>query len=459
MSIDSVTGTTEDVSFSLSAWSHDYAFTGQDVRLAFDNFTVNAGQVIFASTTPTPTSTPTPTRTPTGPTPNVTLRVGDATTAPGQQRVAIPVLLTNDVAVRAVQFALSDVPDQVTLSGSPTCSTTARSSGLTCDCNQSGGVIRCVLLSTGAATIAAGSGQVATVFVDDAAPSCTAGQTIQLNLSETAVADANNNPLSHTTANGSLRCGCPEDLNCDGPVNIFDALICVDLILGRNPARCAEADLDGSGRTDIFDCLLIVDSILGRRQSCSAPPITPGAATATATPTRTRTPTPTGPWPTATDTARPGTPGTATRTATIPRTVTATPTATGTCFDVTGCWAGSYTGGASGTWSANIVQSGTTLSGSGTINDAVVGTQSGALSGTIACNQITWGVTPTNATFTGTVTTENSASGTWSGSSGLSGTWGGVRTACPTETPVHPEATATLTPPRPTTTPTTPAAP
>ncbi len=183
--------------------------------------------------------------------------------------MAIPILLTNDVAVRALQFALSDVPDQVTLSASPVCSLTSRSSGLSCDCYETGGVIRCVLLSTGGATIAAGSGQVATVFVDDTAPSCTAGQTIQLNLSETAVADANNNPVPHSIVNGSLRCGCPEDLNCDTRVDIFDALICVDLILRRNPARCADADLDGNGRTDIFDCLLIVDTILGRRQSCS----------------------------------------------------------------------------------------------------------------------------------------------------------------------------------------------
>jgi hypothetical protein len=200
--------------------------------------------------------------------PRVILRVGDATAAPGQQRVAIPILLSNDVAVRALQFALIDAPDQVTLSASPVCSLTSRSSGLSCDCYQSGGVIRCVLLSTGGATITAGSGQVATVFVDDTAPACTAGQTIQLNLSDTAVADASNNPVSHTAVNGSLRCGCAEDLNCDTHTDIFDALICVDLILGRNPARCADADLDGSGRTDIFDCLLIVDTILGRRTGC-----------------------------------------------------------------------------------------------------------------------------------------------------------------------------------------------
>jgi hypothetical protein len=285
---------------------------------------------------PCTSATATPTPTPTGPAPNVTLRVGNATTAPGQQRVAIPIFLTNNVAVRALQFVLTDTPNQVTLSAAPVCTTTSRSSALSCDCNETGGVIRCVLLSTGAGTIAAGSGQVATVSVDDTAPSCTAGQTIQLNLSDTAVADASNNPLSHTTVNGSLHCGCPEDLNCDTQVNIFDAVICVDLILGRNPPRCADADLDGSGRTDIFDCLLIVDTILGRRPGCSVPPITPGTATATATGNRTATHTntpniPRTPTPAATATGTAGLPtSTATVGGTAVRTNTRTPTPTAT---------------------------------------------------------------------------------------------------------------------------------
>lgn len=49
---------------------------------------------------------------------------------------------------------------------------------------------------------------------------------------------------------------------------MFDALICVDLVLGRDAQRCSDGDLDGNGRTNIFDCLLIVDSILGRRTAC-----------------------------------------------------------------------------------------------------------------------------------------------------------------------------------------------
>jgi hypothetical protein len=223
------------------------------------------------------------------------LRVGNANIPRGGLRAPIPIFLDNGVNVRGLQFVLTDVPDEVTLSPTPParCATTARSSGLSCDCEQTGNTIVCVLISTGAARIAPGSGQVMTVFVDDTAPSCTAGEIIQLTLSDTAIADDNNNPLPHTTVNGSLRCGCPEDLNCDGRVDIFDALICVDVVLGRNPTRCADSDLDCSGSTNIFDCLIIVDTILGRRQPCSAPPCTAGTPTPTATPTSTRTPTPT----------------------------------------------------------------------------------------------------------------------------------------------------------------------
>jgi Concanavalin A-like lectin/glucanases superfamily len=222
---------------------------------------------------PTPagsgTVTATPTPTPTG-SPGFQLRVGNTNLAPGQQGAPIPILLTNNTNVRGVQFTLTDVPDEVSLSAAPECSTASRGSGLSCTCNQTDNTIVCVLISTGSARIAPGSGQIATVFVDDATPSCSGGETIQLNLSETALADDDNNPLAHTDVNGSLHCGCGEDLNCDANVDIFDALICVDLVLGRNPARCADADLDSNGRTDIFDCLLIVDTILGRRPACGA---------------------------------------------------------------------------------------------------------------------------------------------------------------------------------------------
>lgn len=39
--------TTDDVHFSLSSWSHDYAFTDQSVKIAFDNIIVNEGHLIY----------------------------------------------------------------------------------------------------------------------------------------------------------------------------------------------------------------------------------------------------------------------------------------------------------------------------------------------------------------------------------------------------------------------------
>jgi hypothetical protein len=42
----STTVTDADAYFNISAWSHDYAFTDQDVQIAFDNFVVNQGELV-----------------------------------------------------------------------------------------------------------------------------------------------------------------------------------------------------------------------------------------------------------------------------------------------------------------------------------------------------------------------------------------------------------------------------
>ncbi|HTE20880.1 MAG TPA: hypothetical protein VK689_21150, partial [Armatimonadota bacterium] len=44
----SLPGTDTNVHISLAVWSHDRAFADQDVRVAFDNFVVNSGQVVGA---------------------------------------------------------------------------------------------------------------------------------------------------------------------------------------------------------------------------------------------------------------------------------------------------------------------------------------------------------------------------------------------------------------------------
>ena len=49
--VHSASTTTDDVGFSLNAWSHNYAFTDQDVRLAFDNLVLNQGELICPTRT------------------------------------------------------------------------------------------------------------------------------------------------------------------------------------------------------------------------------------------------------------------------------------------------------------------------------------------------------------------------------------------------------------------------
>ncbi len=74
VTIHSSSATTDDVNFYLVAWSDNDDFTDQDVKVAFDNFTVNQGQLICpeTSTTPTPVASPSPAPTlPPLPTPQV----------------------------------------------------------------------------------------------------------------------------------------------------------------------------------------------------------------------------------------------------------------------------------------------------------------------------------------------------------------------------------------------------
>ncbi|MEZ4653761.1 MAG: hypothetical protein R3E12_09260 [Candidatus Eisenbacteria bacterium] len=46
VAISSAVVTTADMSMHISAWSHDRFFTDQEVKVAFDNFTVNQGELV-----------------------------------------------------------------------------------------------------------------------------------------------------------------------------------------------------------------------------------------------------------------------------------------------------------------------------------------------------------------------------------------------------------------------------
>jgi Cohesin domain len=135
-----------------------------------------------------------------------TLSTGGATGSPGQT-VTITISLDNDVPVRAFQLRLTDVPDMLALvAGSAR--TTARSAGLVADANeQADGSVVAVLLSTGAALIASGSGPV--MEIDFTISPLTVPGIVMINLSDVAVADENRMPLSVDTENGGVVVALP----------------------------------------------------------------------------------------------------------------------------------------------------------------------------------------------------------------------------------------------------------
>jgi hypothetical protein len=87
---------------------------------------------------------------------------------------------------------------------------------------------------------------------------------------------------------------------------------------------------------------------------------------------------------------------------------------------VAGFWSGTYAGPQSGTWTANFSPSGTTLSG----NVSVDGGEPAPMTGTIECNQITFGSIG-GVTFSGTVSGA-CASGSWQAGD-FSGSWTGCQ--------------------------------
>jgi cysteine-rich repeat protein len=97
------------------------------------------------------------------------------------------------------------------------------------------------------------------------------------------------------------------------------------------------------------------------------------------------------------------------------------------CPDVTGCWAGEYTGDSSGTMELTLVQTGSLLSGSETVQDVNFGTQTGDVSGTIACDSLTFAFP--FAETSGLVTGDCMA-GTWTSTFAGNGTWQGCRVGC-----------------------------
>ena len=187
--------------------------------------------------------------------PAVTLSAGNAQGAPGDT-VTIPISLDNDVAVRAVQFRLTDGPDVLDLAATRK---TARSAALVADANQQGdGSVIGLLLSTGAALIGPGTGAIMELDFTIKPAACPSGGTVTLHLSEVLVADASGNVLPVTTDDGSvaLVCacdqgGCELDVDCRNGFDVAtDAVYMARVRLGLPPVPGSFRVLDPSIPSD-----------------------------------------------------------------------------------------------------------------------------------------------------------------------------------------------------------------
>jgi hypothetical protein len=82
---------------------------------------------------------------------------------------------------------------------------------------------------------------------------CTASVAIASNAPE-------KNPYLFRLNGQGLVCG-PDDVNCDGAINIFDLQVVINCILGSGD--CNRCDLSGDGLHNIFDLQLVINKILG----------------------------------------------------------------------------------------------------------------------------------------------------------------------------------------------------
>ncbi len=248
---------------------------------------------------------------------------GEAAGSPGGL-VTVPILLENQVPVRALQLRLTDVADEL---ATVVVRSVGRGADLVPDANeQADGSVIAVLFSTGAALIAPGSGSVLEVdfrIRPDASPG-----TITLRLSDVQVADPDRIRLPAGTEDGhvvvqgstatptatptptstptSTPTDAPEPGSCCAthPDPGCEIPSCESCVCDLDPGCCSTAWDMQCAEIAAGSCQLI----------CCPPMPTP---TGTRTPTRIPTPTPT----------LSATP-TATRTFTPTQTWTATPTAT-----------------------------------------------------------------------------------------------------------------------------------
>jgi len=121
--------------------------------------------------------------------------------------------------------------------------------------NTTHGIIWLTCVLQGGAPGVGGSGTLATINFT----AVENGDTI-LHLADTVLGDSLANPITHTTTDGTVRVGTLlGDINGDGIVDIFDALILAGAFGSQpsDPNWYAGADINSDDVVDIFDALIL----------------------------------------------------------------------------------------------------------------------------------------------------------------------------------------------------------
>ena len=188
--------------------------------------------------------------------PSVDLNIGDIDVNSG----IISIDLTNQIAVSGFQFALSDYPDYISITGAG--GGLAGSYGFSTSTNESGTIIG---FSLSGAQIPVGNGTLIDIYFDTDNPD---GMT-SLCLEDVIISDPSGVALGVNIGD------CQEiellsiilgDMNFDGSLDVLDVVSLVNIILNSedvSPSEFIAADINEDASINVMDVVLLVNLIIG----------------------------------------------------------------------------------------------------------------------------------------------------------------------------------------------------
>jgi len=199
--------------------------------------------------------------------PPVTLACQSISAAPGST-VGIPITLDSPIATAGGgQFLIHATP-----SSYATFNSAFMAGGhyyWTVSDNPSGNGQLLLFYSGSGKTIAAGKGEILTVYYE-ISPSAPDGAKITLSLSRARIADKHGKSLRVTVVSGRIAISSnilPGDVNADGTVDILDVVLIVKFALGKQTYTTQQkvgADINADGSINILDVIAAVDLALGK---------------------------------------------------------------------------------------------------------------------------------------------------------------------------------------------------